>query len=152
MVTLQLQKVARSSVNIEDPAVRGSAFWFAHSVMASFHQMSRIDKRPIVLRLVNFATQRGFSGKVGVALEIVGRPRFWRGNANAFRWHHDWPMFHGTMMQSDYPSIGPRWQMERARRRRGLCSGSRASMTDVFGKVADQWFGMGRVVRNVFAS
>jgi len=28
----------RSLVDIEDPAVRGSALWFAHSVMASFHQ------------------------------------------------------------------------------------------------------------------
>jgi hypothetical protein len=31
-------RAARSLVDIEDPAVRGSALWFAHSVMASFHQ------------------------------------------------------------------------------------------------------------------
>ncbi len=31
-------RATRSLVDIEDPAVRGSALWFAHSVMASFHQ------------------------------------------------------------------------------------------------------------------
>jgi hypothetical protein len=31
-------RTSRSLVDIEDPAVRGSALWFAHSVMASFHQ------------------------------------------------------------------------------------------------------------------
>jgi hypothetical protein len=31
-------RAARSLVDIEDPAVRGSALWFAHSMMASFHQ------------------------------------------------------------------------------------------------------------------
>jgi hypothetical protein len=28
----------RSLLDVDDPAVRGSALWFAHSVMASFHQ------------------------------------------------------------------------------------------------------------------
>jgi hypothetical protein len=31
-------RATRSLVDIEDPAVRGSALWFAHSAMASFHQ------------------------------------------------------------------------------------------------------------------
>jgi hypothetical protein len=31
-------RTARSLVDVEDPAVRGSALWFAQSVMASFHQ------------------------------------------------------------------------------------------------------------------
>jgi hypothetical protein len=31
-------RAARSLVDIEDPAVRGSALWFVHSVMASLHQ------------------------------------------------------------------------------------------------------------------
>ena len=31
-------RTARSLVDIEDPPVRGSALWCAHSVMASFHQ------------------------------------------------------------------------------------------------------------------
>jgi hypothetical protein len=31
-------RAARSLVDVEDPAVRGSALWFAHSVMASYHQ------------------------------------------------------------------------------------------------------------------
>jgi hypothetical protein len=31
-------RAARSLVDIEDPAVQGSALWFAHSVMTSFHQ------------------------------------------------------------------------------------------------------------------
>jgi putative transposase len=31
-------RTSRSLVDVEDPAVRGSALWFAHSVMASFHQ------------------------------------------------------------------------------------------------------------------
>lgn len=30
-------RAARSLIDIEDPAVRGSALWFAHSVMALFH-------------------------------------------------------------------------------------------------------------------
>ena len=31
-------RTARRLVDVDDPAVRGSALWFAHSVMASFHQ------------------------------------------------------------------------------------------------------------------
>jgi TniQ len=31
-------RAARWLIDIEDPAVRGSALWFAHSMMASFHQ------------------------------------------------------------------------------------------------------------------
>src|ERR1700726_1061449 len=31
-------RTSSSLIDIEDPAVRGSALWFAHSVMASFHQ------------------------------------------------------------------------------------------------------------------
>jgi hypothetical protein len=31
-------RTVRRLVNVDDPAVRGSALWFAHSVMASFHQ------------------------------------------------------------------------------------------------------------------
>jgi hypothetical protein len=31
-------RATRSLIDIEDPAVRGSALWFAHAVMASFHQ------------------------------------------------------------------------------------------------------------------
>jgi hypothetical protein len=31
-------RTTRSLVDVDDPALRGSALWFAHSVMASFHQ------------------------------------------------------------------------------------------------------------------
>jgi hypothetical protein len=98
------QEKSYSSSSLED---YGLAYWhdddppaYFRGPFLSFLRVAPNQGLTFVLRLVNFATQRSFSDKVGVTLEIDGRPKFWRGNANAFRWHHDWPMFHGTMIQS----------------------------------------------------
>lgn len=53
-----------------------------------------------VLRLVNFATRRLVGDRVGELVEIDGHAKRWLGDSRVFRFHHDWPLFHGSMIHS----------------------------------------------------
>jgi hypothetical protein len=51
-----------------------------------------------VLRLVNFATRR-FSADESLTIVVGNEPRAWFGDNRVFRWHHDWPLSNGAVIQ-----------------------------------------------------
>jgi hypothetical protein len=51
-----------------------------------------------VLRLVNFATRR-FSGDESLTITIANKSSVWFGDNRVFRWHHDWPLSSGAVIQ-----------------------------------------------------
>lgn len=51
-----------------------------------------------VLRLVNFATRR-FAGDASLSVVIGNESRAWFGDHRVFRWHHDWPLSDGAVIQ-----------------------------------------------------
>ena len=53
-----------------------------------------------VLKLTNFGTHRHMQDRGWSEMMIDGRAKRWYGDANVFRWHHDWPLFHGSQIQS----------------------------------------------------
>jgi hypothetical protein len=53
-----------------------------------------------VIKLANFATRRYLDdGEHGLTLSIDGQSRRWLGDSNVCRWHHDWPLFDGGILQ-----------------------------------------------------
>ena len=53
-----------------------------------------------VLALTNFATRRYTEDLGWFDITIDGQTKRWYGDANVFRWHHDWPLSHGSQVQS----------------------------------------------------
>ena len=53
-----------------------------------------------VIKLTNFGTHRYTDDRVWLDVMIDGEPRHWYGDPNVFRWHHDWPLSHGSQIQS----------------------------------------------------
>jgi hypothetical protein len=51
-----------------------------------------------VLRLVNFATRR-FAGNESLTVVLGNESRAWFGDNRVFRWHHDWPLSSGAVIQ-----------------------------------------------------
>jgi hypothetical protein len=64
-----------------------------------------------VLRLVNFATHRCVGDPAGLLIEVDGNPKRWLGDNRVFRWHHDWPLSHGNIVQSALMAL-ERWFYE----------------------------------------
>jgi hypothetical protein len=99
------EEMSYGSSSLED---FGLAYWNSADPPAYFRgpflpfiRFAREQGITFALKLVNFATQRVLGGKnIGISLEIDGQPKLWRGGANAFRWHHDGPTFHGALVQS----------------------------------------------------
>lgn len=63
------------------------------------------------LRLVNFATRRFCEGH-GLSVRIGNDTRLWCGNSNVFRWHHDWPVWSGSMIHCVLMAV-ERWLYEK---------------------------------------
>ena len=53
-----------------------------------------------IIRLTNFGTHRYTEDRVWLDVMVDGQARHWYGDSNVFRWHHDWPMSHGSQIQS----------------------------------------------------
>jgi len=53
-----------------------------------------------VLRLTNFGTHSYTEDRVWLDVVVDGEPRHWYGDSNVFRWHYDWPLLHGSQIQS----------------------------------------------------
>ena len=93
----------RGSSSMED---YGLAYWhgadppaYFRGPFLSFLRFAPDQGLTFVLRLVNFGTQRAF-GNSGLQVEVEGQTKLWRGDSNVFRWHHDWSLFHGALIQS----------------------------------------------------
>ncbi len=71
---------------------RGPFLQFFH--LAPNHALS------FVIRLTNFGTHRYTEERVWLDVTVDGEPRHWYGDSNVFRWHHDWPLSHGSQIQS----------------------------------------------------
>ncbi|MBP1093709.1 P-loop NTPase family protein [Bradyrhizobium diazoefficiens] len=63
------------------------------------------------LRLINFATRRFCEGH-GLSVHIGDDTRLWCGNSNVFRWHHDWPVWSGSMIHCVLMAM-ERWLYEK---------------------------------------
>ena len=64
-----------------------------------------------VLRLTNFATLRYTDGHDGLTIVVNGQSRNWRGDNRVFRWHHDWPLHNGSIVQCALMAL-ERWLYE----------------------------------------
>ena len=53
-----------------------------------------------VIKLTNFGTHRYTEDRFWLDVMVDGEPRRWYGDSNVFRWHHDWPLPHGSQIQS----------------------------------------------------
>ena len=53
-----------------------------------------------VIKLTNFGTHRYTQDRVWLDVMVDEHPRRWYGDSNVFRWHHDWPLSHGSQIQS----------------------------------------------------
>src|SRR5262249_30690505 len=69
---------------------------FCRGPFLQFMRQAPEEGLSFILRLVNFATRR-FADE---SLTIVagGETRMWFGDARVFRWHHDWPLFNGSVI------------------------------------------------------
>lgn len=68
-----------------------------------------------VIKLVNFVTRRYAENDVGLDIQIEGRSRRWFGDSNTFRWHFDWPLTHGSQVQSSLMAF-EQWLYEQSTR------------------------------------
>lgn len=59
----------------------------------------------IVLTLVNFGTHRYTEDRHWIEVTIAGQTKRWYGDSNVFRWHHDWPLSHGSQIQSSLMAL-----------------------------------------------
>lgn len=99
------EEVSYGSSSFED---FGLAYWnnadppaYFRGPFLQFFRLAPEQGITFALKLVNFATLRALEGKnIGISLDIDSQPKLWRGGANAFRWHHDRPTFHGALIQS----------------------------------------------------
>ncbi len=65
-----------------------------------FFRLASNQALSFVLRLTNFDTRRYTEDRYWLDVKLDGEPRHWFGDSNVFRWHHDWPLSHGSQLQS----------------------------------------------------
>lgn len=58
-----------------------------------------------VIKLTNFGTHRYTEDRFWLDVMVDGEPRHWYGDSNVFRWHHDWPLPHGSQIQSSLMAL-----------------------------------------------
>jgi hypothetical protein len=65
-----------------------------------FFHLAPSQALSFVIKLTNFGTHRYIEDRVWLDVIVDGEPRRWYGDSNVFRWHHDWPLSHGSQIQS----------------------------------------------------
>lgn len=58
-----------------------------------------------VIKLTNFGTHRYTEDRFWLDVMVDDVPRHWYGDSNVFRWHHDWPLPHGSQIQSSLMAL-----------------------------------------------
>jgi hypothetical protein len=58
-----------------------------------------------VIRLTNFGTHRFTNDQSWLEIVINGQPKRWFGDSNVYRWHYDWPLTHGSQLQSSLMAL-----------------------------------------------
>ena len=53
-----------------------------------------------IIRLTNFGTHRYTEDRSWLEFTIDGQSKRWYGDNTVYRWHHDWPLSHGSQIQS----------------------------------------------------
>jgi SpoVK/Ycf46/Vps4 family AAA+-type ATPase len=64
-----------------------------------------------VIKLVNFSTRHYTQDRVWSDVIVEGKSRRWHGDSRTFRWHHDWPLSHGSQIQSSLMAL-EKWLYE----------------------------------------
>jgi hypothetical protein len=111
------------AVNIEEPGREevvgrsslpelGLAYWHEGDPPAYFRgpflpflRQAPSQGLTFVLRLVNFATRRYCDERTWLETTAEGCVKRWYGDTSVFRWHHDWPLFHGAQVQSSLMAL-----------------------------------------------
>jgi hypothetical protein len=65
-----------------------------------FFRLAPNQALSFVIRLTNFGTHRYTEDRVWLDITVDGELKHWYGDSNVFRWHHDWPLSHGSQIQS----------------------------------------------------
>lgn len=65
-----------------------------------FFRLAPNQALSFVIRLTNFGSHRYAEDRVWLDVMVDGQTRRWYGDSNVFRWHHDWPLSHGSQIQS----------------------------------------------------
>lgn len=85
----------------------GLSYWDEGEPPAYFRGpfLAFLNKAPeealsFILRLTNFATRRYTRERNWLDVEIAGATRRWYGDANVYRWHHDWPAHNASQVVS----------------------------------------------------
>jgi alpha-D-ribose 1-methylphosphonate 5-triphosphate synthase subunit PhnL len=68
-----------------------------------------------VIKLTNFGTRRYTRDRVWLDMMINGQRKRWYGDSNVYRWHHDWPLPHGSQLQSSLMAL-EQWLYEQIER------------------------------------
>jgi hypothetical protein len=80
-------------------ARRRSARLFWGPFLHFFH-LAPNQALSFVIKLTNFGTHRYTEDRVWLDVIVDEHARRWYGDSNVFRWHYDWPLSHGSQIQS----------------------------------------------------
>jgi hypothetical protein len=90
----------------------GLAYWHEGDPPAYFRGpfLSLLRQVPsqgltFVLKLVNFATRRYCEEQSWLEIPTAAGMKRWFGDTNVYRWHHDWPLLHGSQAQSSLMAL-----------------------------------------------
>ena len=75
------------------------AAYFRGPFLQFFH-LAPNQALSFVLKLTNYGTHRYTEDRVWLDMTVDGERKRWYGDSNVFRWHHDWPLSHGSQLQS----------------------------------------------------
>jgi hypothetical protein len=85
----------------------GLSFWpegeppaYFRGPFLQFFRLAPNEALSFIIRLTNFGTHRYTEDRVWLDVMVDGQAKRWYGNSNVFRWHHDWPLSHGSQIQS----------------------------------------------------
>ena len=65
-----------------------------------FFRLAPNQALSFTIGLTNFGTHRYTGDRVWLNVMVDGQATRWYGDSNVFRWHHDWPLSHGSQLQS----------------------------------------------------
>ena len=90
----------------------GLSFWpggdppaYFRGPFLPFFRRSPQQALSFVIKLTNFGTRHYTEDRSWLDLVVEDKKCRWYGDSNVFRWHHDWPLSHGSQIQSSLMAL-----------------------------------------------
>jgi hypothetical protein len=71
----------------------------------SFFKLAPEQALTYVIKIANFGTHRYTEDRYWQDITVDGKSNRWYGDANVYRWHHDWPLMHGSQIESSLMAL-----------------------------------------------